>query len=135
MLISPLKDNTMPLNLPFFKSGAEIKTAIQNRILQLENRLTVQDTELDEFMNDTKKLRSYLIHSANPSFAAPQRLATIHEAEEVTHEEKEHVDHLCRRILELEQEVRRLKLIVRHLDNDREYELNYNDLVMYGFDD
>ena len=125
----------MPLNLPFYKTGIEIKAAIKTRIAQLENRLKSQDSELDVFMHDRKKLRSYLIHSANPSFAAPQRLATIHEAEEVTNEEKEHVDNLCRRIQDLEQEIRRLKLITRHLDDEREYELNYNDLVLYGFDD
>jgi chromosome segregation ATPase len=120
----------MQLNLSFYKSGKEIKTAIQNRIARLENRLQSQDAELDNFMNDTKKLRSYLIHSANPSFAAPQRLATIHAEDEVTYEEKEHVDNLRRRIHELEQEIRRLKLVIRHLDDNREFELNYNDLVM-----
>jgi hypothetical protein len=126
---------SMSLALPFFKSGKEIKAAITKRIAILEARLKNQDTELDGFMHDTKKLRSYLIHSANPSFAAPQRLATILEEDEITHEEKEHIDHLCRLIYDLEQEIRRLKLVSRHIDDAREFELNINDLVMYGFDE
>lgn len=125
----------MSLALPFFKTGKEIKAAISKRIAHLAERLKTQDAELDSFMHDTKKLRSYLIHSANPSFAAPQRLATIHEDEEITHEEKEHIDHLCRLIYDLEQEIRRLKLVSRHIDDEREFELNINDLVMYGFDE
>jgi len=125
----------MPLNLPFYKSGKAIKEAIQHRVQQLQVRLQTQNVELDTFMHDTQKLRSYLIHSANPTFAAPQRLATLRDKNDVSHEEKEHIDNLCRRILELEQEIRRLKLIQRHLDEEREFELNYNDLVMYGFDE
>jgi hypothetical protein len=125
----------MSLALPFFKSGKEIKAAIVKRVSILETRLKTQDTELDSFMHASKKLRSYLIHSANPSFAAPQRLATIHEGDEITHEEKEHIDHLCRLIYDLEQEIRRLKLVSRHIDDEREFELNINDLVMYGFDE
>jgi hypothetical protein len=125
----------MSLALPFFKSGKEIKAAMLKRISILETRLKTQDTELDGFMHDTRKLRSYLIHSANPSFAAPQRLATILADDEITHEEKEHIDHLCRLIYDLEQEIRRLKLVSRHIDDEREFELNLNDLVMYGFDE
>jgi predicted RNase H-like nuclease (RuvC/YqgF family) len=125
----------MPLNLPFYKTGKEIKEAIKGRINQLQARLSRQDKELDDFMHDTKKLRSYLIHSANPTFAAPQRLATLRDTEDISHEEKEHIDHLCKRIQELEQEIRRLRLITRHLDEVREFELSYNELVMYGFDE
>ena len=125
----------MSLALPFFKTGKEIKAAIAKRISHLSERLKSQDFELDSFMHDTKKLRSYLIHSANPSFAAPQRLATIHEEEEISHEEKEHIDHLCRLIYDLEQEIRRLKLVSRHIDDERDFELNINELVMYGFDE
>lgn len=125
----------MPLKLPFYKTGQEIKTSIQSRIEHLQARLDTQNQELDAFMHDIKKLRSYLIRSANPTFAVPQRLATIIVPDEISNEEKEHVDHLCQQIHELEQEIRRLRLITRHLDDGREFELNYNDLVMYGFDD
>lgn len=125
----------MPLRLPFYKTGKEIKTNIQKRIEDLQGRLDIQNQELDIFMHDIKKLRSYLIHSSNPSFAAPQRLAPILGSDDITNEEKEHIDHLCLQVYELEQEIRRLKLITRHLDDAREFELNYNDLVMYGFDE
>lgn len=125
----------MPLRLPFYKAGKEIKENIQKRMNHLQERLDIQNQELDVFMHDIQKLRSYLIHSANPTFAAPQRLAKIVGSDEIIHEEKEHIDHLCQRIYELEQEIRRLKLITRHLDDDREFELNYNELVMYGFDE
>jgi hypothetical protein len=125
----------MPLSLPFYKTGKVIKESIKSRIEHLQLRLDTQNQELDAFMHDTKKLRSYLIRSANPTFAAPQRLAAIVVSDEVSNEEKEHVDHLCQKIYELEQEIRRLRLITRHLDDVREFELNYNDLVMYGFDE
>jgi hypothetical protein len=125
----------MTLRLPFYKTGKEIKASIKRRNANLQQRLDIQNQELDTFMHDIKKLRSYLIHSANPSFAAPQRLAAIVSSDEITNEEKEHIDNLCLQVYELEQEIRRLKLISRHLDDAREFELNYNDLVMYGFDE
>ena len=46
----------------------------------------------------------------------------------------EEVRQLCERIFDLEQELRRLQLIVAHLREDQTFEITYEDLSGYGFE-
>lgn len=54
--------------------------------------------------------------------------------DDISSEEKEEIDQMLRRILEIEQEIRRLKLTSHHLDPDTVFELTFDDLISYGFD-
>jgi len=49
----------MALELRFRKTGKEIKTALRNRVAQLEQRLVKRNATLDDFLLDKKKARSY----------------------------------------------------------------------------
>ena len=45
----------------FKKTGREVRTAINQRISELNQRLSKRDRELDEVMNNKALLRSYLV--------------------------------------------------------------------------
>ena len=55
----------MAIQIVFEKTGREIKTAIQNRRQQLEQRLAARNAALDEFMQNSQKVRSYLIRHSD----------------------------------------------------------------------
>lgn len=125
----------MPLRVTFHKAGNEIKQAIQRRVGQLKSRLERRYTALNEFMKDENKLRSYLIRSSqyNVGHGSGGNYVLFGE-DDISSEEKEEIDQLCRRIFEIEQEIRRLQLIALHMEDDREFELDFGDLISYGFD-
>ena len=41
---------------------------------------------------------------------------------------------MCERIYELEQEIGRLRLVTSHLSDEETFELEYEELVAYGFE-
>ncbi|MEM6784519.1 MAG: hypothetical protein AAF624_12385 [Bacteroidota bacterium] len=129
----------MPLRLAFKKSGKQIKEAIAGRLEKLGARLQKRNGELDAFMDNRAKLRSYLVRLGESSWSlhtarANGKPAPLYSKEDISSEEKEEVKQLCQRIFEIEQEMRRLELIRTHLEDDREFELPYEDLVSYGFE-
>ena len=123
------------MNLVFKKSGQQIKEAIVKRRRELNERLEKRNQTLDEFIQDTSRLRSYLIRSTRQvrghGTASSYMLAS---KSDISSEEQEEIDQLCRRIFEIDQERRRLGLIAAHLDDDEIFELSFNELVSYGFD-
>lgn len=126
----------MSLNLRFFKTGNEIKKAIENRLEQLQSRLDSRNSVLDNFLDDRKKVRSYLIRQVEFDFMPHGRqgnASTLYAIGEISSEEKQEVSQLCRRIFDLEQEILKLKLIHKHLNESEKMELTYNDLIEYGF--
>jgi exoribonuclease II len=122
-------------NIVFVKSGEEIKQAVSHRREQLEVRLEARNKELDEFLKDTEKVRSYLIrHSEMTRLYHGERGYALYPKEDISSEESERIDQLCRRIYQIEQELHRLSLITTHLRDEDRFSLNFNDLVGYGFE-
>ena len=127
----------MPLQLTFKKIGSEIKSAIENRMTKLDQRLEKRNEDLEFFMSDKVKLRSYLVRSSELPWGAHVRgdkPAPLYTEKDISSEEKEETQQLCRRIFEIEQELNRLHLIKEHLLDEQEFELSYDDLVAYGFE-
>jgi hypothetical protein len=54
--------------------------------------------------------------------------------DDISSEEIEDMNQLCKRILEIEAELYRLQLIFTHLEGEKEFELNLQELIAYGFD-
>ena len=125
----------MALELRFTKTGKEIKAAIAGRRTQLKARLEKRNGELDAFMHNPKKLRSYLIRSTEHKWGHGRSgAATLYAKDDISSEEKQEIGQLCRRIYEIEQELHRLLLITSHLRDDQKFDLPFEDLVAYGFE-
>ncbi len=109
---------------------------IQNRSQQLQERLEQRNQALNEFMQDGEKLRSYLVRSSQPTYGhgRGERGYELFSKDDISSEEKEEVDQMCRRIFEIEQELRRLALVAEHIEEKRTFELEFKDLISYGFD-
>jgi hypothetical protein len=125
----------MSLEIRFKKSGKQIKDALSSRLVQLQQRLDKRNAILDEFIEDKKKVRSYLIRSTERNYGGHgggER--TLFSQGDISSEEKEEMAQLCRRVYEIEQEMHRLNLISAHLQDDQVFDLLFNDLVAYGFE-
>ncbi|KAB8140314.1 hypothetical protein F8S13_24085 [Chloroflexia bacterium SDU3-3] len=122
------------MELVFKKSGKEIKTALSRRREQLLQRLEKRNQTLDQFLAQTKKVRSYLVRNSQPTYGHGSRAATLYSQDDISSEEKEEISQLCQRIFELEQELYRLAAIASHLPDDQIVELTLNDLLGYGFE-
>ena len=85
-------------------------------------------------MQDTKKLRSYLVRSAELKWTHWQDSTVLYGKEDISSEEKEEITQLCRRIFEIEQEIHRLRLASVHLNDEAVFDLSFDELVSYGFD-
>jgi len=123
------------MNIVFRKTGKEIKVAITNRRTQLEQRLKQRNESLDTFLKNTPKVRSYLVRSTQPDYS--HRGAggyVLFGKGDISSEERQEMDQLCQRIFEIEQELHRLAYIVTHLEDNAIFELDFNDLIGYGFD-
>jgi hypothetical protein len=122
------------MDVIFHKTGAEIKQAIQERVGELQMRLQYRSQALDEFMQDTGKLRSYLIRSTQRNYGhgGGGRYGLVGK-DDISSEEIEEIDQLCRRIYEIEQEMRRLALVAAHIEEAKVFQLNYELLLSYGF--
>ena len=53
---------------------------------------------------------------------------------DISSEERDEIRQLCRRVNEIEQEIKRLTVIRAHLKYDQIFQLPYDDLVLYGFE-
>jgi hypothetical protein len=119
----------------FHKAGHEIKTAIQGRCQQLRQRLDRRNATLNEFLNNRDWVRSYVIRSSNKTYEMHGSTSYILKGkDDISVEHMEEINQLCQRILELEQELRRLQLVAAHLNDDEQFDLDYSELVAYGFD-
>jgi uncharacterized protein YecT (DUF1311 family) len=108
---------------------------VQQSLSQLEKRLVKRNATLDEFLQDKKKVRSYLIRSSQQTWMGHrQGEKALFSQDDISSEEKEEIAQLCRRIYEIEQELHRLNLIAVHLQDEQIFELPFDDLVSYGFE-
>ena len=121
------------MDLMFRKTGLEIKEAVRNRAAQLQQRLDRRNRALDQFMRDASKLRSYLVRSAQQPYSHGTKGNLLSGKDDISSEEKEEISRLCLRIFEIEQELHRLSLVVTHLDDNQVCDLDFNQLVAYGF--
>ena len=121
-------------DVTFRKTGKEVKAAVQRRREQVQQRLEKRNAALDAFMQDTQRVRSYLIRRSQPNYGHGQRGYALASREDISSEEREEIDQLCQRIYEMEQELRRLALIAQHLDDEQTFLLTFDDLIGYGFD-
>lgn len=122
------------MNIVFRKTGKEIKAAITNRRTQLEQRLKQRNESLDRFLKDTQKVRSYLVRSTRPDYGHGSGGYVLYGKDDISSEERQEIDQLCQRIFEIEQELHRLAYVATHLEDDVMFDLNFNDLIGYGFD-
>ncbi|MBI5929774.1 MAG: hypothetical protein HY862_10725 [Chloroflexi bacterium] len=125
----------MSTNLRFQKTGREIKLAIQKRRAGLVARLEKRNEALKEFLKDSRRVRSYLIRSTEPTYGHGERRGySLYGKDDISSEEREEIDQLCRRIFEIEQEIYRLDLITAHLKDDQVFNLEFTELIGYGFE-
>ena len=118
----------------FNKKGAEIKTVVKTRISQLQERLDRRNQNLNEFLKDTAKVRSYMIRSTQTEYGhGYSSSARLYSNEHISSEEVEEITQLCQRISEIEGEINKLSLVVAHLDDEQTFELSLSDLKEYGF--
>ena len=123
------------MNIVFRKTGKEIKGAIANRRIQLEQRLKQRNEALDNFLKDRQKVRSYLVRSTHFDYGHHGATGyVLYGKDDISSEERQEVDQLCQRVFELEQELHRLSYVITHLEYDVVFNLDFNDLIGYGFE-
>lgn len=121
------------MNITFRKTGREIKAAVQIRREQLQQRLDHRNRALDEFMQDPRKVRSYMVRSSRAVYAHGHSGYVLFSADDISSEEQQEIAQLCQRVFEIEQELHRLALLIAHMDDKQVFELELNDLIGYGF--
>ena len=121
-------------NLIFVKTGAQVKAAIQTRKAALSARLEKRNSALDVFLEDTRKVRSYIVRGKGASRGHMRGTAAVLVgANEISSEEEQEIQQLCARIHETEQELHHLSLIETHLNDEQVLKLELDDLLAYGF--
>ncbi|WP_052600049.1 hypothetical protein [Aureispira sp. CCB-QB1] len=125
----------MARELIFKKSGMDIKKAISSRLTSLQERLDARNIELEKFLQQPEKIRSYILRNTQYNYGghrhgSPSRLFG---KEHISVEEVEEINQMCKRIMELENEINSLKLVAKHLNHDQSFDLGFEDLIKYGF--
>lgn len=85
-------------------------------------------------MADRKKLRSYLVLSVDGRYGMHESSGDLRRRDDISSEEIEDINQLCRRIREIEAELYRLEMMLAHLEDDKDFSLSLEELVAYGFD-
>ncbi len=125
----------MTKDIIFRKTGAEIKESVRRRCQQLQQRLNRRNTALAEFLQNPELVRSYIVRTAGGGVNV-----RYHQSEpilgplDIPGEQIQEIHKIAQRIYELEQEIRRLRLILAHLDEEEDFKLQFEQLVSYGFE-
>src|SRR5947209_4748480 len=90
----------------FKKTGREVRTAIDQRISELKQRLSKRDRELEEVMNNKPLLRSYLVREPRNDYPHSAQSKA-----EMPTEDHQRITELCRRIQAIEQEITGLSVV------------------------
>ncbi len=117
----------------FTKTGAEIKGAVSERCQQIEQRLDRRLSTLDNFLADTRLVRSYMIRTSAYRGMHSSGDPELWTKDDVSSEQLEEIRKTCERIYELQQELRRLQLLTKHIADDQVFKLGLDDLISYGF--
>jgi hypothetical protein len=115
--------------ITFKKTGAEIKEAVQRRVLDLEQRFQSRNTVLEQLLNDKKRLRSYLVRDLDNPWPRP----SFQQILDIPSEDHQEITELCRRMFVLEKELSDLRMILVHLRDEQEFDLTFEQMVSYGF--
>jgi hypothetical protein len=112
----------------FLKSGREVKVAIASRLVDLEARLSGRNAELQAFMDDKPRLRSFLVRDSNNDYPHNSQMAT-----ELPSEDHQRILELCTRINRIEKEITKLATIRDNLKDEQELTLDFDELMSVGF--
>lgn len=125
-------------NSQFKKTGEEFKKILKKKIGELQMRLAKRNEILEGLLNDRKRLRSYLLRSANPNFNGGGHVRTSNISsfgpEHIGIEEVEEIKHLCSRIFEIENEIKTCQTLENNLKNEDTIRLSLSELLQYGFE-
>lgn len=127
----------MGLDVIFEKNGKQIKEAITNKIQALQSRLDKRNKELEKILDDRKKIRSYVLRNTQYNYSHGGRYSTggtLYSNDHISSEEVEEINQLCSRIMEIEKEISRLQLVQKHLKDEQEFQLSFEDLTGFGFE-
>jgi cell division protein FtsB len=122
------------MHITFQKTGRQIKAAITNRRIQLEERLKNRNEAIEKFINNTQKVRSYIVRRTQPDYGHGRNGYVLYGRDDISSEERQEIDQLCQRIHEIEQELHRLAYVNTHLDDAATFDLSFEDLIGYGFE-
>jgi hypothetical protein len=117
--------------LIFQKTGRDIKLAAAKRLEQVQQRLKRRNQALEDFMQDSERVRSYLVRSSRQNWGHGG--SSLYSEGDISSEQMEETRQLCERIFALEAEEKRLALTIAHLDDKQSFELTYDQLTSYGF--
>src|SRR6185436_14071730 len=98
-------------SIKFRKKGSEIKQAVRVRCAALRARLDQRNKALDSLMSDPKKLRSYLVLSVERRYGMHEGSGELRGQGDISSEEIEDINQLCKRIREIEAELYSLEIV------------------------
>ncbi|WP_338768341.1 hypothetical protein WAF17_07605 [Bernardetia sp. ABR2-2B] len=127
----------MGLDIIFEKNGKQIKEAINTKIEALQSRLDKRNVELDKILDDRDKVRSYLLRNTllnRGHYSVSGGISTLYSDKHISSEEVEEINQLCTRVMEIEQEISRLRLVQKHLKDEQQFQLSFEDLTGFGFE-
>lgn len=119
---------TFDPGVKFSKTGREAKAAIAARLTDLGNRLARRNADLESFMNDKTRLRSFLVRDTTNDY--PHNLQAV---QELPSEDHQQITELCKRINRIEKEMMKLSTIRDNVKDDQKLELDYDELLELGF--
>lgn len=120
-------------NITFSKTGAEIKVAVGERCQQIQQRLDRRLSVLDAFLSDPKLVRSHMVRTSARHSMHSGGAPELWTKDDVSSEQLEEIRKTCERVYQLQQELRQLQLLTKHIADDQTFELRLDDLISYGF--
>ncbi len=113
----------------FRKTGQAIKRAARKRQADLHQRLEEAQVGLSDFLDKPNRIREYLVHRMRDELGT-----TPFAIEEDIVEEHFKVNGLLKQIVTLEDELYRLAMLEKHVDDAEIFDLSVDELIRYGFD-
>jgi len=113
----------------FRKTGQAIKRAARKRQADLHQRLEEAQVGLSDFLDKPIRIREYLVHRMRDELGT-----TPFAIEEDIVEEHFKVNGLLKQIVTLEDELYRLAMLEKHVDDAEIFDLSVDELIRYGFD-
>jgi len=117
------------VEVKFRKTGQAIKRAARKRQADLHQRLEEAQVGLSDFLDKPIRIREYLVHRMRDELGT-----TPFAIEEDIVEEHFKVNGLLRQIVTLEDELYRLAMLEKHVDDAEIFDLSVDELIRYGFD-
>ena len=117
------------VEVKFRKTGQAIKRAARKRQADLHQRLEEAQVGLSDFLDKPIRIREYLVHRMRDELGT-----TPFAIEEDIVEEHFKVNGLLKQIVTLEDELYRLAMLEKHVDDAEIFDLSVDELIRYGFD-